>query len=226
MEETTDGDLDYSYIKRQRGLSVCHKNTDLPQVDNKHDIRTLPSILIQTGDHQNIDEEEFSMAREKVCVTYDWTHLNPSNTLDAAVAQNNSRLLEKLLTSAANISLEGPNASGGTPMHEAAYQGKLSCLRVFLKFGADVNLRDREGWTPLHAAICGGDVNSVFLLLKYGACINAAANDGIKPIDMALQTDDQQITQAILCYSKENCSREKEGNAPLASEDFGADLGL
>lgn len=224
MDNTTDGNLDYNYIKRQRGFSLCHKSTDLSQVDNKHDdIKTLPSIFIQTGDPD--DEETFKMG-EKVCVTYDWTHLNPSNTLDSAVAQNNSRLLEKLLTSAANISLEGPNASGGTPIHEAAYQGKLSCLRVFLKFGADVNLRDREGWTPLHAAICGGDVNSVYLLLKYGACINAAANDGIKPIDMALQSDDQQIAQAVLCYNKEKRSTEKQGNAPLASEDFGSDLGF
>lgn len=210
----------HDYIKRQRGFSLCHRSKSLNQVDNNNDIERLklPSILIQKGEP---DDEEMT---EKVCVSYDCSHLNPSNTLDAAVAQNNSRLIEKLLTSAANISLEGQNASGGTPIHEAAYQGKVACLRVFLKFGADVNLRDREGWTPLHAAICGGEVNSVYLLLQNGASVNAAAHDGIRPVDMALQSEDEVIAKAILLANE--VLTEKEGNAPLASEDFGSDLSL
>ncbi|KXJ12819.1 Ankyrin repeat, PH and SEC7 domain containing protein secG [Exaiptasia diaphana] len=187
--------------------------------NNELQMKKLPSIMIQNG------EPDSPVQDVSTNISYDSTYLNPSNTLDSAVAQNNSRLLEKLLTSAANISLEGQNASGGTPIHEAAYQGKLSCLRVFLKFGANVNLRDREGWTPLHAAICGGDANSVLLLLKHGASINATANDGIKPIDMAIQSEDEEITKALL--QADRTSIEKDGPAPLASaEDLESDYSL
>lgn len=204
----------YQYTKRQRGFSICHSASTL-QTNDKDDaqkikIKKLPSILIESGDDDSNNSETQN-------TSYDCTHLNPSNTLDAAVAQNNSGLLERLLTSAANISLDGLNASGGTPIHEAAFQGKLSCLRVFMKFGADVNLRDREGWTPLHAAICGGDPDTILLLLKNGASVNAEANDGIKPIDMAMQTEDQRISK-ILMSAKEGL-HEKEGIAPLAMEE-------
>uniref|UniRef100_A0A6P8I4N4 Serine/threonine-protein phosphatase 6 regulatory ankyrin repeat subunit C-like n=1 Tax=Actinia tenebrosa TaxID=6105 RepID=A0A6P8I4N4_ACTTE len=214
MEESKTKRPRYQYTKRQRGFSICHSSSTLPTTDKddaqKIKIKTLPSILIHSGDV----DSDFS---EKQKTSYDCTHLNPSNTLDAAVAQNNSGLLERLLTSAANISLDGLNASGGTPIHEAAFQGKLSCLRVFMKFGADVNLRDREGWTPLHAAICGGDPDTVLLLLKYGASINAEANDGIKPIDMAMQTDDQRIVNFFM--NRNESLQEKEGIAPLAMEE-------
>jgi ankyrin repeat protein len=210
----------YQYTKRQRGFSICHPSTAVLPNDNddsqRNQIQTkLPSILIHSGGSDCIIAEKHKIA-------YDCTHLNPSNTLDAAVAQNNSGMLEQLLTSAANISLEGLNASGGTPIHEAAFQGKLSCVRVFMKFGADVNLRDREGWTPLHAAICGGDSDTVLLLLKNGASINAAANDGIKPTDMALQSEDQKIVNIMLRAN--DVLHEKEGVAPLASEEnFGSE---
>lgn len=215
--ENENGTDYYNYITRQRGISICHGHNSsmLSAVDNNNEHRSkrlLPSIRVQCG-----DTDSTCTVGTHSTKTYDSTRLNPSNTLDSAVAQNNSHLLEKLLTSAANISLEDLNASGGTPVHEAAYQGKLSCLRVFLKFGADVNLRDREGWTPLHAAICGGDPNAVILLLKQGASINACAYDGVKPIDMALQCDDQEITNAVVLASE--MIAEKDGPAPLATEE-------
>lgn len=213
MEEGKNKRPRYQYTKRQRGFSICHSSST-HQANDKDDahkikIKKLPSILIESGDDDtNLETQKTS---------YDCTHLNPSNTLDAAVAQNNSGLLERLLTSAANISLDVLNASGGTPIHEAAFQGKISCLRVFMKFGADVNLRDREGWTPLHAAICGGDPDTILLLLKYGASVNAAAHDGVKPIDMAMQTDDQRVAKIIL--NANEVVHEKEGIAPLAKEE-------
>ncbi|EDO30818.1 predicted protein, partial [Nematostella vectensis] len=95
------------------------------------------------------------------------------------------------------VTLDGLNASGGSPIHEAAFQGKLSCLKVFLKFGADPNMRDKEGWTPLHAAICGGDPDSVAELLRFGANVNLAANDGVKPIEMAIQCGDERVIKLL-----------------------------
>lgn len=132
---------------------------------------------------------------------YDEGFLHPSYVLDAAVASNDSRLLHGIL-STGNVVLNTLNASGGTAMHEAAYQGKIDCLEVFLKFGAQVDSRDKEGWTPLHAAVCGGDVRAVIFLIKNGANLNAFTNDGLTPLDIAEDAKDKKTAQALSVLSK------------------------
>jgi len=122
--------------------------------------------------------------------------LNPSYALDAAVASNDSRLLHGIL-SAGNIMLDSLNASGGTAMHEAAFQGKLRCLEVFLKFGTSVDIRDKEGWTPLHAAVCGGDIRAVIFLIKNGASLQAYTKEGLTPIEIAMDNKDKKMVQAL-----------------------------
>ena len=37
---------------------------------------------------------------------------------------------------------------GGTPVHDAAEQGQLQCLRVFYSHNVDLNLTDNDGFTP------------------------------------------------------------------------------
>lgn len=122
--------------------------------------------------------------------------LNPSYALDAAVASNDSRLLHGIL-SAGNIMLDTLNASGGTAMHEAAFQGKVRCLEVFLKFGTSVDIRDKEGWTPLHAAVCGGDIRAVIFLIKNGASLQAHTKEGVTPVEIAMDNKDKKMVQAL-----------------------------
>ncbi|XP_032225836.1 ankyrin repeat, PH and SEC7 domain containing protein secG [Nematostella vectensis] len=203
-------------------ISLCHTSNQTVQpegfLSSQEDKITgmkLPLIQVEEG-----EEGELFVAKEQEII-YDCSRLSPANTLDAAVAQNNSELLKRILTSTATVTLDGLNASGGSPIHEAAFQGKLSCLKVFLKFGADPNMRDKEGWTPLHAAICGGDPDSVAELLRFGANVNLAANDGVKPIEMAIQCGDERVIK-LLSSNKprlDNNFKEKDGTAPLAGEE-------
>ena len=127
---------------------------------------------------------------------YDQSLLNPSYVLDAAVARNDSRLLQGIL-SAGNVMLDTLNASGGTAMHEAAFQGKVRCLEVFLKYGASVDIRDKEGWTPLHAAVCGGDIRAVIFLIRNGASLQAYTREGLTPVEIAKDNRDKKMVQAL-----------------------------
>ena len=47
-------------------------------------------------------------------------------------------------------SINAKDADGETPLHYAALNGHLDCVRFLLKDNADVNLTDAEGSTPLH----------------------------------------------------------------------------
>ena len=39
-----------------------------------------------------------------------------------------------------------------TLMHDAAWYGRESVVRMLQKIGVDVNIEDNNGWTPMHAA--------------------------------------------------------------------------
>lgn len=134
---------------------------------------------------------------------YDEGFLHPSYALDAAVASNDSRLLHGIL-STGNVMMDTLNASGGTAIHEAAFQGKVGCLEVFLKFGVPVDIRDKEGWTPLHAAVCGGDIRAVIFLLRNGASLQAETKDGLTPAEIAMDAKDKKMVQALSLLSAGN----------------------
>ena len=60
---------------------------------------------------------------------------------------------------------------GWTPLHLAAFFGRLDAARVLLESGADVHAVSRNGLenTPLHAATAGKHTEIALLLLKHGA---------------------------------------------------------
>ncbi|CAM4417681.1 unnamed protein product [Leuciscus chuanchicus] len=46
--------------------------------------------------------------------------------------------------------------SGMAALHEAVLSGNLECVKLLIKYGADVHQRDENGWTPLHMACSDG----------------------------------------------------------------------
>ena len=52
--------------------------------------------------------------------------------------------------------LRAADTSGATPLHLAAKNEKVACVRLLLKSGAEVDVRDVTGWTPLHCAAAFG----------------------------------------------------------------------
>ena len=161
---------------------------------------TIPEINVPTIviDSANDDFDELQDPNNNYI--YDEGFLHPSYALDAAVARNDSHLLHGIL-SAGNVMLDTLNASGGTAMHEAAFQGKIGCLEVFLKFGVPVDIRDKESWTPLHAAVCGGDIRAVIFLIRSGASLKAFTKDGLTPLEIAHDAKDKKMVQALSLLS-------------------------
>ncbi|KGL75131.1 Protein phosphatase 1 regulatory subunit 27, partial [Tinamus guttatus] len=50
------------------------------------------------------------------------------------------------------VTLDTIYPSGMAALHEAVLTGNLDCVKLLVKYGADIHQRDENGWTPLHMA--------------------------------------------------------------------------
>ena len=88
---------------------------------------------------------------------------------------------------------DNPDAGQDTPLIRAIRLGKMECIRVLLKGGANPNLGDGQGSTPLLAAMepdspggaSGREITR--LLLKAGAAVNAVNREGHCAIMLAIE---------------------------------------
>ncbi|XP_064862851.1 protein phosphatase 1 regulatory subunit 27-like [Oncorhynchus nerka] len=74
--------------------------------------------------------------------------------------------------------------SGMAALHEAVLTGNLDCVKLLVKYGADVHQRDEDGWTPLHMACSDGFPEIASYLLSLGASAFAENENGEKPADL------------------------------------------
>ncbi len=63
-----------------------------------------------------------------------------------------------------------------TPLHTAAYKGRLDLVVLLLERGADVESRDHQGQTAIYVASSRGHIEVVRSLIERGADVNAECN--------------------------------------------------
>lgn len=100
-----------------------------------------------------------------------------------AVQEMNHEMVEHLLDCGAP-----PNYSPEISLLRIAITNRdIACIRLLLLFGADPNLKDKDGSTPLFAAVKEFFIEAAQLLLKYGADPNASsAPSGETPLATAI----------------------------------------
>ncbi|XP_030920142.1 protein phosphatase 1 regulatory subunit 27 [Geospiza fortis] len=57
---------------------------------------------------------------------------------------------------ARKVTLDTIYPSGMAALHAAVLTGNLDCVKLLVKYGADIHQRDENGWTPLHMACSDG----------------------------------------------------------------------
>ncbi|CAG05836.1 unnamed protein product, partial [Tetraodon nigroviridis] len=72
--------------------------------------------------------------------------------------------------------------SDRTPLHDAAYQGRLLTLRTLISQGFHVDTLTMDLVSPLHEACLGGHYACAKFLLENGAKVDAASTDGATPL--------------------------------------------
>lgn len=71
-----------------------------------------------------------------------------------------------------------------TAIHEAVLSGNLECVKLLVKYGADIMQRDEDGCTPLHMACSDGFPHIAKFLLSVEADPKADNDCGEKPADL------------------------------------------
>ena len=93
--------------------------------------------------------------------------------LHLAARYNRSTAVIEMLALAAPDTLDMTNSKGNTPLHEAAYEGRVGNVAELLRRGANLeavnDANARGGLTPLLAAAEYGHLATVKVLLEYGA---------------------------------------------------------
>ncbi|XP_009958694.1 PREDICTED: ankyrin repeat and SOCS box protein 11 isoform X3 [Leptosomus discolor] len=77
---------------------------------------------------------------------------------------------------------QGGSWADRSPLHDAAFQGRLLSLKTLIAQGFNVNLVTTDRVSALHEACLGGHVACAKVLLENGAQVNAVTIDGITPL--------------------------------------------
>jgi ankyrin repeat protein len=141
---------------------------------------------------------------------------DPTLAIFAAAILGDVTQLEELL--AANRSLiSACSTDGWTPLHLAAYFGRVDAVRMLLNKGAAVAARSTNPMqnTPLHAAAAGGHAEIAKILLEHGANANARQSGGWVALHAAAQTGDVETARALLDGGADPSARADNHQRPL-----------
>ena len=113
-----------------------------------------------------------------------------------------------------------------TPLMIAAEKGHINALTLLIKFGADVDLQDKNGKTALHHAVYGSDVSCEILscLIGSGADVNAGTNNGVTPLIIAAENGHiNAVTSLVKCGANVDL-QDSDGKTALHHAVYGSDV--
>ncbi|KAM9851009.1 ankyrin repeat and SOCS box protein 11 [Aulostomus maculatus] len=96
--------------------------------------------------------------------------------------------------------------SDRTPLHEAAYQGRLLHLRTLVAQGFHVDTLTMDRISPLHEACLGGHYACAKFLLDNGANVEAVSTDGATPLFNSCSSGSSACVKLILQHSASICT--------------------
>ncbi|KAA6425893.1 MAG: hypothetical protein FRX49_04268 [Trebouxia sp. A1-2] len=103
-----------------------------------------------------------------------------------------------------------------TPLHLAAYVGRIDAVTMLLTKRADANVQDAKGWTPLHDAIqhCGDKEHIVDALLTR-ADVDAKSTVGMSLIHWAAVVGHADSLELLLSHGATVSVKTGQGRSPL-----------
>lgn len=102
------------------------------------------------------------------------------------------------------------STTGHTALHYVAEDGQLDCLKVLLKYGAVIDLRNAQGQTPLHCACYENRRDVAEFLIAHGSRLNQRDCERLEtPLMVCIRTRNDSLALMIIKYMK---IRERHGH--------------
>ena len=184
---------------QRRGKSVFHRDILMDWKDILMDWKQeLTKELHDALKKDNIIEIKRLVTTGMVDVNCKWGWAGDKKTpLFVAVRQSNKDVVHLLLKKGADTT-EVVNYMGKTVLHEAAWNGNDSLVKILLDFGADPKRADNHGRTPLYYAVRCGHKEVVEVLMDGGADPNKPDNYLDNPLFRAVSFGHKDVAQLLL----------------------------
>ncbi|OOQ87359.1 hypothetical protein PEBR_17157 [Penicillium brasilianum] len=132
-----------------------------------------------------------------------------------AVEKNHNRTVEVFLRHYPELvkSIDG-NFNKWLLFHRAIELKQIDMVRIFLRYGADLEMRDSYGRGALHLAVAGGDTELIQLILDHGAVVDAKDKSGFTPETM---TGDPKIRMILRNHARAKSKSTLPAVAPVVS---------
>ncbi len=108
--------------------------------------------------------------------------------------EQNLNLVNDLIVLGANVDWQDYEIYNHTPLHMAAFYGRVKIVRMLIDAGADVNVQSEDGWTPLHVAAYKEELKIARMLIDAGANKDLQNDDDKLPYDLA---DTQELKNTL-----------------------------
>ncbi|CAI0469382.1 unnamed protein product, partial [Linum tenue] len=117
--------------------------------------------------------------------------------------------------------IDEPLEDGDTALHLVCLYGHLSCVRVLLEKGANVEAKDEDGAIPLHDACAGGYTEIVRLLLNHASgaetvkrMLVTVDDEGDTPLHHAARGEHTEIVNLLLAAGASVTRTNSYGKTP------------
>ena len=146
--------------------------------------------------------------------------MSRKSILMSILTEDTEMLRTELKSLQQNTDLLGQKELLQEALGSACMQGRVSCLRVLLSAGAEVNVKNPEGKTPLMLAIQHSPKRHAFdvvdNLMSVGADVHVTDHGGKTPLMLALEhTKDQHIINCLLSAGSKVNTSDYCGNTVL-----------
>eukprot|EP01053_Blabericola_migrator_P009401 Blabericola_migrator_1__9400@NODE_507_length_7957_cov_200_853612_g389_i0_p1_GENE_NODE_507_length_7957_cov_200_853612_g389_i0NODE_507_length_7957_cov_200_853612_g389_i0_p1_ORF_typecomplete_len1255_score177_92Ank_2/PF12796_7/1_4e07Ank_2/PF12796_7/7_2e06Ank_2/PF12796_7/1_5e03Ank_2/PF12796_7/4_2e16Ank_2/PF12796_7/0_08Ank_4/PF13637_6/2_5e08Ank_4/PF13637_6/18Ank_4/PF13637_6/0_0042Ank_4/PF13637_6/5_2e02Ank_4/PF13637_6/3_4e16Ank_4/PF13637_6/0_84Ank_4/PF13637_6/5_3Ank_5/PF13857_6/0_00024Ank_5/PF13857_6/5 len=95
------------------------------------------------------------------------------------------------------------STTGHTALHYVAEDGRLDCLKVLLKYGAIIDIRNSAGQTPLHCACYENRGEAAEYLIAHGSQLHQRDYEKLEtPLMVCIRTRNDSLASMIIKYLK------------------------
>ena len=146
-------------------------------------------------------------------------------TQDFIDAARSGRLeeVEKFVTKGQEIDATDDTYCGGgwSALHYASMYGRNAIVEKLIRYGADLENRDKQGKTPLHSAAIGGQLTALKELLAAGANFEKKDNDGETALYYASTYGHTEVVKALIAAGSNIENKDQDGKTPLHGAAIG-----